>query len=143
MEILLWLVPPVALTGLAMLWVSWWGREGRGAVDHEEAVARLGAALEAEPRTGFLNLLRRRAPRPLPGYAAPPAPRDRSSGVALRAQTSSAAAPSAATPAAGRPGEAPVLDDGVGEPRLAPEPTPAWVEARDGVPRHDPERFAS
>jgi hypothetical protein len=68
-EILLWLVPPVVVTVVAMVWVGWLGREGRGQVDREEAVRRLGAALE----------------RP----QAPPAPRLpsrrlRSTGVALR-----------------------------------------------------------
>ena len=32
-EILWWLAPPVVATALAMLWVSWLGREGRGEVD--------------------------------------------------------------------------------------------------------------
>jgi cytochrome c-type biogenesis protein CcmH/NrfF len=69
MEILLWLVPPVVVTLAAMAWVGWVGREGRGQVDREEAVRRLGAALEREqqPRTSRL-----------------PRRRDRSTGVALR-----------------------------------------------------------
>lgn len=72
MEILLWLVPSVVVTVVAMLWVGWLGREGRGEVDREVAVRRLAAALEREPR------------RPRPGYAAEqPAP-DRSTGVAVR-----------------------------------------------------------
>jgi hypothetical protein len=76
-EILLWLVPPAAVTVVAMAWVSWLGREGRGEVDREVAVRRLGEALEKPART--------------PGYAAPRAPeRDRSTGVAVR--------PSRATP---------------------------------------------
>ncbi len=74
-EILLWLVPSVVVTVVAMLWVAWLGREGRGEVDREVAVRRLAAALEREPR-------KRR--RPAPGYAAQqPAP-DRSTGVAVR-----------------------------------------------------------
>jgi cytochrome c-type biogenesis protein CcmH/NrfF len=44
-EILLWLVPPAAVTVVAMLWVSWLGREGRGEVDREVAVRRLAQAL--------------------------------------------------------------------------------------------------
>jgi hypothetical protein len=67
-EILLWLVPPVVVTVLAMAWVGWVGREGRGAVDQDEAVRRLGAALEREPQR----------PTRLPPR------RERSTGVALR-----------------------------------------------------------
>jgi len=68
-EILLWLVPPVAVTVVAMAWVGWVGREGRGEVDREEAARRLGAALE-----------RPQPPRP----ARLPSRRQRSSGVAVR-----------------------------------------------------------
>jgi hypothetical protein len=68
-EILLWLVPPVVVTLLAMAWVGWVGREGRGAVDREEAVRRLGEALER--------------PRPQPALPAPRR-RERSTGVAVR-----------------------------------------------------------
>jgi hypothetical protein len=72
-EILLWLVPSVVVTLVAMLWVAWLGREGRGEVDREVAVRRLAAALEPDPR-------RRRAP----GYAAARPVRDRSTGIAVR-----------------------------------------------------------
>ncbi len=75
MEILLWLVPSVVVTALAMLWVGWLGREGRGEVDRDVAVARLGAALEPDSR-------KRRTPTP--GYVVPERPRDRSSGIAVR-----------------------------------------------------------
>ena len=70
-EILLWLVPPAVVTLLAMGWVTWLGREGRGEVDRETAVRRLGEALSAE-RTD------------LPRYAVTPPERDRSTGVAVR-----------------------------------------------------------
>lgn len=71
MEILLWLVPAGILTCATMLWVGWWGREGRGEIDRETAARRLGEALGKPPRHS-------------PGYAVPrPAP-DRSTGVALR-----------------------------------------------------------
>ena len=71
MEILLWLVPPVVVTCLAMLWVAWLGREGRGEVDPEVAVRRMAEALGKEPRP---QASRR-----------PPAPaRDRSTGIAVR-----------------------------------------------------------
>ena len=76
MEILLWLVPPAVVTVLAMLWVSWLGREGRGEVDREVAVRRLGEALERPSR----------APR----YAARPPERDRSTGIAVRPSRASA-----------------------------------------------------
>lgn len=72
MEILLWLVPAGIATAVAMLWVGWWGRDGRGQVDRETAARRLGEALSRE-----------RGPRP--GYAVPEREEDRSSGVALRA----------------------------------------------------------
>jgi hypothetical protein len=72
-EILLWLVPPAAVTVLAMLWVGWLGREGRGVVDPDVAVRRLGEALSQER-------LQRRPQR----YAARTPARDRSTGVAVR-----------------------------------------------------------
>jgi hypothetical protein len=68
-QILLWLVPPVVVTLVAMAWVGWVGREGRGEVDREEALRRLGAALERPLRSG-------------PGRV--PERRDRSTGVAVR-----------------------------------------------------------
>lgn len=69
MEILLWLVPPVVVTVLAMAWVGWLGRERRGEVDRDEAVRRLGVALEKDPQ---------------PVHRVAAAPRQRSSGVAVR-----------------------------------------------------------
>ena len=74
MEILLWLVPPVVVTVVAMVWVAWLGRQGRREVDREAAVRRLGEALSDE----------RRARRPTGGYAPRVPQRDRSSGVAVR-----------------------------------------------------------
>ena len=71
MEILLWLVPPVVVTCLAMLWVSWLGREGRGEVDPEVAVRRMAEALGKEPKAQA----NRRPPAPA---------RDRSTGIAVR-----------------------------------------------------------
>lgn len=70
MEILLWLVPAAVVTVMAMLWVSWLGRDGRGEVDRDVAVARLATALGRD-HPG------RRAP-------APSRPRDRSTGLAVR-----------------------------------------------------------
>ena len=73
MEILLWLVPPAVVTLLAMAWVSWLGREGRGELDREEAVRRLATAMEKD----------------LPGASRPrpAATHDRSTGVAVRRST--------------------------------------------------------
>lgn len=70
MEILLWLVPSAVVTVVAMVWVSWVGREGHGQVDRDVAVARLGKALRKDT----------------PAFARPrPArPRDRSTGIAVR-----------------------------------------------------------
>lgn len=77
MEILLWLVPPALVTVVAMVWVGWLGREGRGQVDREVAIRRLGEALGGDDRTP-------RRSRPAPGYAAPIPERDRSTGIAVR-----------------------------------------------------------
>jgi hypothetical protein len=68
-QILFWLVPPVVVTLLAMAWVGWVGREGRGQVDREESLRRLGEALERPQPAGPGRLLRRR---------------ERSTGVAVR-----------------------------------------------------------
>jgi hypothetical protein len=69
-EILLWLVPPVVVTVVAMLWVSWLGRAGRGEVDPEVAAARLAEALGKDYHPRYAP---RRGPAP-----------DRSTGVAVR-----------------------------------------------------------
>jgi hypothetical protein len=68
-----------------MSWVGWVGREGRGEVDREERVRRLGAALERE-----------QPPRP----AGLPRRRERSTGVALRRTPRTAAQPPGAAPGA-------------------------------------------
>ena len=70
MEILLWLVPPIVVTGVAMVWVSWIGRDGRGEVDPEVALQRMAAALTSD--------------RQQPARQAPPRPTDRSTGIAVR-----------------------------------------------------------
>ena len=70
MEILLWLVPAAVVTLVAMAWVSWLGREGRGEVDREVAVSRLAAAMQREHAAA--------------GRQRPVAPRDRSTGIAVR-----------------------------------------------------------
>ena len=69
-EILLWLVPSVVVTVAAMLWVSWVGRDGRGEVDRDVAVERLGRALAKDLPAGT-----RRTPS---------SARDRSTGIAVR-----------------------------------------------------------
>jgi hypothetical protein len=70
-EILLWLVPAALVTVVAMLWVTWLGREGRGEIDRDVAVARLAKALQRDHK-GMSR------PRPT-------VPRDRSTGIAVRA----------------------------------------------------------
>lgn len=72
MEILWWLVPPALVTLAAMVWVSWLGREGRGEVDREVAVERLGKALRKDHPA---------LSRPGPALSRP---RDRSTGIAVR-----------------------------------------------------------
>ena len=69
-EILLWLVPAVVVTVVAMVWVSWMGRDGRGEIDRDVAVERLGRALGKEMPAGT-----RRTAAPA---------RDRSTGIAVR-----------------------------------------------------------
>lgn len=91
MEVLLWLVPAVAVTAAAMAWAGWAGRQRRESIDRDEAVRRLGAALERQSRS--------------PGYAVPAEPSrttERSTGVAVRRSSTRAAttpAPVAQTPA--------------------------------------------
>jgi len=68
--ILLWLVPAVLVTVVTMLWVAWLGREGRGEIDRDVAVARLAKALQREHKG---------MSRPRPSV-----PRDRSTGIAVR-----------------------------------------------------------
>jgi hypothetical protein len=77
-QILWWLAPPVVATVLAMLWVSWLGRAGRGHVDREVAVRRLGDAI-AKPT---------RAPRKTPPRRVTTP--ERGTGVAVRPSTRSA-----------------------------------------------------
>ena len=69
MQILLWLVPPFVAAVLAMIWVAWMSREGRGEVHPDEAMRLLGNALEKEHRYAD-------------AHVAPP--RERSTGVAVR-----------------------------------------------------------
>ena len=52
MEILLWLVPAAVVSMAAMAWVSWIGRDGRGEIDRDVAVQRLGRALAKELPAG-------------------------------------------------------------------------------------------
>ena len=77
----MWLVPPVVVTLVAMVWVSWLGREGRGEVDRDVAVRRLAEALQREPK------------HPTP-YAARTPVRDRSTGIAVRPSRTSRPGPS-------------------------------------------------
>lgn len=70
MEILWWLVPPVVVTVVAMLWVSWIGRDRVEELDRDAAVQQMAKALSKEHPT-------RHVPRPVPE-------RDRSRGIAVR-----------------------------------------------------------
>lgn len=74
MEILLWLVPSLVVLVVAMGWVTWLGREGRGEVDRDVAVRRLAEALSRE------HPISRRPVRTAPRAT----PRERSSGIAVR-----------------------------------------------------------
>ena len=94
MEILFWLVPAAVVTLVTMLWVGWWGREGRGVVDRETAARRLGEALGKEQR--------RR-----PGYAVDRRPPDHSTGVALRPSRSRPTVLPSVLPTAAEPTPAP------------------------------------
>ena len=98
MEILLWLVPAAVVTLVTMLWVGWWGREGRGEVDRETAARRLGEALSREQVSR-------------PGYAVSRRTPDRSTGVALRpSKLRPTVLPPLSEP--NEPADAPVADDG-------------------------------
>jgi hypothetical protein len=78
--VLLWLAPTVVVTLVAMLWVSWAGRESRGEVDREVALRRMGRVLDPASRRGLARLRRTRV---VPAYVAPPR-RERSTGIAVR-----------------------------------------------------------
>ena len=75
MEILWWLAPSVVVTAVAMLWVAWLARDGRGEVDRDQAVERMARALRRDNPA-----LSRRAPSAI-------RPRDRSTGIAVRPST--------------------------------------------------------
>lgn len=73
MEILFWLLPTAVVTLVAMAWVSWLGRAGRGEVDRDVAVRRLAEALQREDQLP-----------PGARYAPRTPVRDRSTGIAVR-----------------------------------------------------------
>lgn len=66
MEILFWLAPAAGVTLVAMLWVSWQGRDPR-AVDRETAARRIGEALARHEGTRAAYRAPRRAPDPATG----------------------------------------------------------------------------
>ena len=127
MEVLLWLAPAVVVTAAAMAWAGWAGRQRRESVDRDEAVRRLGAALERQARS--------------PGYAVPAEPSrttERSTGVAVRrSSTRATTTPSpAAEPAAKTPAEAPAETPAETPAQAAAEPpvTPRTPPADDQRP---------
>jgi hypothetical protein len=70
-EILWWLAPAAAATGLAMLWTAWAGRPEREDRDRSEAAyERFAAAMAKE--------------NPAAHRPRPPVQRDRSTGIAVR-----------------------------------------------------------
>ena len=73
MEILLWLVPAVAVTVVAMLWAAWAGRPQREQTERSEAAYEKFARAIAKEHPGAGR------PRPLPARD-----RDRSTGIAVR-----------------------------------------------------------
>lgn len=84
MQILLWLVPPVVVTVIAMLWVGWVGRDRPTGDDRSEAA-------QERARQRFAEAILREHPgraRPEPGgnLTRVPTPRERSTGVAVRTQ---------------------------------------------------------
>ena len=86
MEILWWLAPPVVATGLAMAWVSWLGREGRGQVDPDVAVRRLGDAMARPTRVSRAAARRPTSPEERgTGIAVRPSSRSRGTGTTRRA----------------------------------------------------------
>jgi hypothetical protein len=91
-EILLWLVPPVVVTAVAMLWVSWLGREGRGEVDRDVAVRRLAAALGKDAPAGA------RQGRPV-------RERERSTGIAVRPSRTTNKGPGSGPGSGSTPGD--------------------------------------
>lgn len=66
----MWLVPSAVVTVVAMVWVTWLARDGRGEVDRDVAIDRLAKALAKDLPTGD--------PRK------PASARDRSTGIAVR-----------------------------------------------------------
>jgi hypothetical protein len=78
MHILLWLVPPAAVTLLAMAWAAWAGRPRAEAGERSEAdYERFAAAIARQHPAA-------RTPRP-------PVRRDRSTGIAVRPSRAGAA----------------------------------------------------
>ncbi|WP_139978261.1 hypothetical protein [Nocardioides litoris] len=125
--VLLWLLPSVVVTLVAMAWIAWAGREGRGVVDREVALRRMADVLDPPVRTGRAARLARLLPgrrraRPVPSYAVR-APRDRSTGLAVRPSRSTSTGTStsaSAGPVTGAVGEAPAAPPAPPAPRAEP-----------------------
>lgn len=80
MLILLWLLPPVVVAGLAMVWVGWVGRTRPALHDRSEAA-------QERARQRFAEAIQREHAGVTAGRSQVRRPRDRSTGVALRAGT--------------------------------------------------------
>jgi hypothetical protein len=75
-EILLWLVPPALVTLVAMVWVSWLGREKPDLRDRSEVAQQRFAEAILREHPGVRRTAR--------------TPRDRSTGIAVRPSRRSA-----------------------------------------------------
>ncbi|WP_370246828.1 hypothetical protein [Nocardioides sp.] len=61
MLVLLWLLPAVLVTAVAMAWVGWLGRRARREVDRDASLRRMARALEPRRRR-WPGATRRRTP---------------------------------------------------------------------------------
>jgi hypothetical protein len=130
MEVLLWLAPAGVATVLAMLWAGWQGRRQERVLDRDEAVRRLGRALEQPART-----------HDRPGAARAPRPVDRSTAVAVRRTPAPRPQPRVVPPPVAEPGPQPTAEataepvaEPSPEPRAQPRPRPVAGETEHTEP---------
>lgn len=89
MEILFWLVPPVVVTSVAMLWVGWLGRARPTGPDRSDAAQERFAAAIKRDHPGQVRVRPRRT--------------EHSTGVAVRASGATGQSAGAARESADRP----------------------------------------